>query len=601
MQPLGPDDPHEISGYVLRGRLGEGGMGTVYLSHTRGGRPVALKVVRREYGLDPEFRRRFSQEVGAARRVQGPYTAAVLDSNTEDAQPWLAGEYVMGPSLASAVSRHGPLPLTTALQLTAGIAEALKVIHGAGVIHRDLKPSNVLLAADGPRVIDFGIARAADATSLTGSDVRLGTPAYMAPEQVSGGQATTALDLFALGLVASYAASRQHPFGDGASQALLYRIVAEEPDVSACPPELRELVTACLSKDPAARPTTDQVIDYCRGQLGDTAMGRSVGWWLPDGVRQDVAQQEETLRLAASGEESGKAPGFAAAPTQTPATYVPTAPSAPPPAAPAASDDPYAATASAPVGAAPRAREGAERKQRRGGLKVAGILLAAAVVAGGSAFVVTQLTGDGGGKENAGNSSDATGGKSQSGKDTDTDAGGGSAAGKAKTEPGWTVTEDGRPLRIQAPEINPKSYTQESNGICDDAQVTMVDLNDLEVSDHDGDVIEGGEYIGTLGYLACADRNPRNGLSVRDGASAWGLAPNDNPKPSECRTAAGGSSLDKTISLKQIAADSVLKKGTGLCVLTGQDAVVHLKITDVKKEADDLRTYFTSATQWKER
>uniref|UniRef100_UPI000AEF12FE serine/threonine-protein kinase n=1 Tax=Streptomyces silaceus TaxID=545123 RepID=UPI000AEF12FE len=160
MDELGPDDAREIAGYRLRARLGEGGMGVVYLSHTRGGQPVALKVVRREYAQDQEFRRRFTQEVDAARRVHGAYTAPVLDSFTDGPEPWLAVSYVPGPSLSSAVTRHGALPVPTVLQLLGGIAEALQTIHAAGVIHRDLKPSNVLLASDGPRVIDFGIARA---------------------------------------------------------------------------------------------------------------------------------------------------------------------------------------------------------------------------------------------------------------------------------------------------------------------------------------------------------------------------------------------------------------------------------------------------------
>lgn len=161
-------------------------MGKVYLSYTPGGRPVAIKVIRPEFGEDAEFRRRFAQEVQSAQRVQGLFTAPVIDADTDGAQPWLATAYVPGPSLADAVVAHGALPVETVLLLIAGMAEALHVIHGAGIVHRDLKPSNVLLAADGPRVIDFGIAHAADATSLTGSGVTIGTPSFMAPEQAAG-------------------------------------------------------------------------------------------------------------------------------------------------------------------------------------------------------------------------------------------------------------------------------------------------------------------------------------------------------------------------------------------------------------------------------
>ncbi|TGA83356.1 serine/threonine-protein kinase, partial [Streptomyces sp. MZ04] len=318
MDELAPDDAREIAGYRLRARLGEGGMGMVYLSHTRGGQPVALKVVRREYAQDPEFRQRFTQEVTAARRVQGPYTAPVLDSFTDGPEPWLAVSYVPGPSLSSAVYRHGVLPLPTVLQLMAGIAEALQTIHAAGVIHRDLKPSNVLLAADGPRVIDFGIARAADTTALTGTDVRLGTPAFMAPEQAMGGEVTPALDVFALGLVAYFAATRQHPFGDGSSHTLLYRIVSNEPDLTACPEQLRPLIAACLAKEPSARPTPAQLVDACASIAGTSGLARQEGWWLPPAVAQQIAQQEQTMRLHGSAPTPGVAPGVPPAPGTAP-------------------------------------------------------------------------------------------------------------------------------------------------------------------------------------------------------------------------------------------------------------------------------------------
>lgn len=318
MDELAPDDAREIAGYRLRARLGEGGMGVVYLSHTRGGQPVALKVVRREYAQDPEFRQRFTQEVTAARRVQGPYTAPVLDSFTEGPEPWLAVSYVPGPSLSSAVYQHGVLPVPTVLQLMAGIAEALQSIHAAGVIHRDLKPSNVLLAADGPRVIDFGIARAADTTALTGTDVRLGTPAYMAPEQAMGGEVTPALDVFALGLVAYFAATRQHPFGDGSSHALLYRIVSNEPELSACPEQLRPLIAACLAKEPGSRPTPAQLVGACASLAGTSGLARQEGWWLPPAVAEQIARQEreQTMRLQASGASGPGSPAGPPVPTQ---------------------------------------------------------------------------------------------------------------------------------------------------------------------------------------------------------------------------------------------------------------------------------------------
>ncbi|MCQ0025245.1 serine/threonine protein kinase, partial [Streptomyces somaliensis DSM 40738] len=292
-QPLEEEDPRSVAGYRLAARLGAGGMGKVYLSYTPGGRPVAIKVIRPDFAQDAEFRRRFAQEVQAAQRVQGLYTAPVIDADTDAREPWLATAYVPGPSLADAVRRHGPMPADTVLLLTAGIAEALQVIHGAGIVHRDLKPGNVLLASDGPRVIDFGIARAADATSLTGSGVTIGTPSFMAPEQAAGSEVTPATDVFALGQVAAYAALGSPAFGEGTSHGVLYRIVHEEPSLDGLPDRLRELVARCLAKDPAARPSVTEVLALCHRASDQTALRRPEGW-LPGAVAADI-----TTRTAA--------------------------------------------------------------------------------------------------------------------------------------------------------------------------------------------------------------------------------------------------------------------------------------------------------------
>jgi serine/threonine protein kinase len=255
-------------------------MGRVYLTYTPGGRPVALKVIRAEFVDDPGFRRRFEQEVITAQRVHGLYTAPVIDANTRAEQPWLATAYVAGPSLQQAVGVYGPLPEESALVLIAGIAEALQSIHAAGVVHRDLKASNVILAADGPHVIDFGIARAVDTTSVTQTGVRVGTPAFMAPEQVRGQSATPAVDVFALGALGCYAATGELPFGGGLDPLVPHRILEEEPDLAACPRPLRDLVTQCLAKDPLMRPSPTQVIELCREASTGTRlqMGES---WLP--------------------------------------------------------------------------------------------------------------------------------------------------------------------------------------------------------------------------------------------------------------------------------------------------------------------------------
>ncbi|MFD0349167.1 serine/threonine-protein kinase [Kitasatospora aburaviensis] len=231
-------------------RLGAGGMGRVYLSYTPGGRPVALKVVRPEFAEDGEFRRRFAQEVTNAQRIHGLYTAQVIDSGVDAEAPWLVTAYVPGPSLQQVVRENGPLPVRTVLLLMGGIAEALQAIHSVEVVHRDLKPANVLVAGDGPRVIDFGIARAADATALTGTGYRIGSPAFMSPEQAQGRPVTPATDVFALGALAAYVAGGTALFGDGPDTAVLYRVVHEQPELEGVPADLRELVLRCLAKSP---------------------------------------------------------------------------------------------------------------------------------------------------------------------------------------------------------------------------------------------------------------------------------------------------------------------------------------------------------------
>ncbi|MGQ4726446.1 serine/threonine-protein kinase [Streptomyces sp. Ju416(a)] len=344
-QPLKADDPAVVGGYRLAAVLGAGGMGKVYLSYTPGGRPLALKVIRAEFSEDPEFRRRFQQEVRSAQRVQGLYTAPVIDSDTEGAQPWLATAYVPGPSLAHAVARHGGLPLRSVLLLTVGVAEALGVIHGAGIVHRDLKPANVLLAADGPRVIDFGIARAADTTALTGTGVSVGTPAFMAPEQAAAGTVTPATDVFALGQIAAYAAIGAPAFGEGPSHAVLYRIVHEDPDLSRLPDELRPLVSRCLSRDPGDRPALADIIAMCH-EISPEPLRQGEDW-LPQAVAGSIT---ERLRMPAPAPTPPPQPS--AAPTPTPTEFAPGNAPTPPPGAPHHTPTGYA-VASAPTQTGP--------------------------------------------------------------------------------------------------------------------------------------------------------------------------------------------------------------------------------------------------------
>ncbi|MFI6057530.1 serine/threonine-protein kinase [Streptomyces sp. NPDC051286] len=278
MEQLGSADPQRIGTYRLLGRLGAGGMGQVYLARSDRGRTVAIKLVRRELAEQQEFRDRFRQEVQAARQVGSTWTAPVLDADTEAAVPWVATGYIAGPSLQVTVSGRagapvgpasgafGPLPERSVHILGAGLTRALQAIHSAGLIHRDLKPSNILLTIDGPRVIDFGIARALDTVTdggLTRTGALVGSPGFMAPEQVRGERVTAACDVFCLGSVLAYAATGRLPFGgaDNEVHALMFRIAQEDPDLTGVPVDLVDLVRDCLLKDPAARPTTDAILE----------------------------------------------------------------------------------------------------------------------------------------------------------------------------------------------------------------------------------------------------------------------------------------------------------------------------------------------------
>jgi serine/threonine protein kinase len=260
MKPLAADDPRSLGEYRLHGRLGEGGMGRVYLGLSPAGRAVAIKVVHPKLADDAEFLRRFRQEVASARAVSGIYTAPVVATGLDDDPPWLATAYVPGPSLAQVIREYGPLPEPALRPLLGGLVEALRAIHERGVVHRDLKPANVLLAADGPRVIDFGISRGGETSTTTVTGALLGTPGYMSPEQAEGKPADRASDVFTLGCVIVYAATGRPPFGEGSAASVLYRVVHVEPALDGLPPWLRELVGRCLAKDPALRPTPQALV-----------------------------------------------------------------------------------------------------------------------------------------------------------------------------------------------------------------------------------------------------------------------------------------------------------------------------------------------------
>ncbi|MGP9019309.1 serine/threonine-protein kinase [Streptomyces sp. BR1] len=294
MQPLEADEPRTIGAYRLLGRLGAGGMGRVYLGRSAGGRTVAVKVVHPHFALDEQFRARFRHEVEAARRVGGAWTAPVLDADPEAAVPWVATGYVAGPSLAQAVTAHGPLPEHAVRALGAGLAEALAAVHALGLVHRDVKPSNVLLTLDGPRLIDFGIARATDGTaSLTASGVSIGSPGYMSPEQILGKGVTGAADVFSLGAVLAYAATGAPPFPGDSSAALLYKVVHEEPELGGgLGGELRSAVGACLAKSAADRPAPAELA-HALAPAGAAALVAT--GWLPGALVEEVSRSAVRL------------------------------------------------------------------------------------------------------------------------------------------------------------------------------------------------------------------------------------------------------------------------------------------------------------------
>lgn len=314
IKDLQAGDPALVGPYRMLGRLGAGGMGQVYLGKSPGGRLVAIKLIRPELAEERGFRTRFSSEITAAKNVSGIYTAAVVDADADGEVPWMATVYVPGPSLTDAVEESGPLPVASVLALAGGLAEALGAIHSVGLVHRDLKPSNVLLASDGPRVIDFGISLALERSMLTTTGMVMGSPGFMSPEQARGQREVGApTDVFSLGAVLAYAATGDNPFGRGPTPALLYRVVNEVPDLETVPARLSLLIGQCLEKDPASRPTPAEVLAL----LGDD-VGVLSGEWLPPSVTQTMVRYNPPP-TGPSG-HAGPAPTVADLPAPRPAT-----------------------------------------------------------------------------------------------------------------------------------------------------------------------------------------------------------------------------------------------------------------------------------------
>jgi serine/threonine protein kinase len=286
-------------------------MGRVYLGYSPGGRPVAVKVVHPELARDPEFMQRFRREVAAAQTVSDAYTAAVVGSGPEDSPPWLATTFVPGPPLADLVDKAGPLPDEAVWRLAGGLAEALQAIHAQGLIHRDLKPGNILIAADGPRVIDFGISRTTSGTVVTATQMAIGTPAYMSPEQAQGFPVGPSSDIFSLGSVLAFAATGVSPFGGGEAFSIGFRVVHGEPDLTRVPAALRPLIDACMAKDPDARPALTQLVRSV-GAGSAAYPGVTPGKFWPDQVSAVLESRTFTPAL----------PPPTAAPPPSPATHV---------------------------------------------------------------------------------------------------------------------------------------------------------------------------------------------------------------------------------------------------------------------------------------
>ncbi|MFD3376215.1 MULTISPECIES: bifunctional serine/threonine-protein kinase/ABC transporter substrate-binding protein [unclassified Streptomyces] len=327
-----PTDPASIGGHRLLARLGAGGMGVVYLGRTEAGSLAAVKVIQAEYADEPDFRARFRREVETARRVTSPWAVPVTGADPDADEPWLATAFVPGPSLEEAVARHGPLPARSVRVLGRMLAAALREVHAAGLVHRDVKPANVLLAVDGPRLIDFGIARATDETAITSTDLVVGTPGFLSPEQAEarGAAVGPASDIFSLGCLLAYAASGRPPFGTGTADALLYRTVHDEPDLSGIEAEentgdaedtedtggveLLTLLRLCLAKDPADRPTAEQ---FGTVLLVEDAVpeGGQIDW-LPEDVVRIIADRSAAMLALPDIEPTVADASAAEAPTE---------------------------------------------------------------------------------------------------------------------------------------------------------------------------------------------------------------------------------------------------------------------------------------------
>jgi serine/threonine protein kinase len=330
--PLRPDDPIRIGHYRLTARLGSGGMGVVYLGVAWDGSQVAVKVLRPELANDLQFRRRFGREVAALVRVRGACTVRVIEADSQSSTPFVVTEYAQGPSLSEHIDKYGSVSPDMLYGLATGLAEALTMIHAAGIMHRDLKPSNIILTDAGPKVIDFGIARRQDTTAMTQTGMMVGSMGFMAPEQISGHPGPAA-DIFAWGVTVAYAATGRSPFGAGNTHSILYRIMYGEADIASVPDSLRPLVEAALAKDPQDRPTAQQLLERLTSasrrteRISDAATQViSLQTWQTGLYSRPPANSSDEANRALPGEPSPPSPGPPTAEPPVPEVPVPEPP-----------------------------------------------------------------------------------------------------------------------------------------------------------------------------------------------------------------------------------------------------------------------------------
>ncbi|MGW0841305.1 serine/threonine protein kinase [Streptomyces sp. NPDC002787] len=554
-------------------------MGTVYLSHTRGGQPVALKVIRREYGQDADFRRRFEQEVQAARRVQGYHIVPVVDHDTTGELPWLASVFIAGIPLHDALVAFGPLPLPAVFQLVGCAARALTSIHAAGVIHRDLKPSNILLGSQGPYVIDFGIARAADATQLTQSGGLIGTPQYMSPEHALGEQVTPATDVFSLGLIAAVAATGRHPYGDGGAITIAAQIANtahRPPRLDAYDERLRPLLERCLTADPAERIGTEELAALCQESAG-RGLSDFTGW-LPEPLTAEIARREQAARTP----PQPTAPQMPVAPPPAPPTTAPAAqgttqgapqpgpatgfgPPSQAPGYPPPATDTYNLTPQAQAGQTTAPALAPPKKSRRG-LKAALVALALVLVAGSGAAAAVYVLGekkDGGtdaSDTKDGGKSDATGGDKGASTPTSAPTDGDGSGG----DDGQDVTNPTGSATVPADTKFTLAFEGQSFVLRTPAQnYTYIDLDQPSID------------------IKAEMRDEAREMSIQNGQWSFetSMGKSEGPTLEQCRTGADTDVLPSLVGPEDFGKDAIIPAGSILCTVTKDGNLAMYEIT----------------------